>query len=63
MSAAQEAGDVTFLRPAKQRTMTAAEVIALLEEIATRIEAEKNVSFRTRDAIRLLVDAVTEALK
>jgi len=58
-----EAGDETFVRtvPAK-RTMTTGEVVSLLEDIATQIEAQRTVSFRTKDAIRLLVDAVTEAL-
>ena len=51
------------MRSSVKGVMTAGQVVELLEEIATRIEAEKNVSFRTRDAIRLLVDAVTEALK
>ena len=64
MSAAKEAGDQTFVRrPGPPRTMTSGQVVELLQEIATRLEAEKAVSFRTKDAIRLLVNAVTEALK
>ena len=47
----------------RNRHLTASQVIALLKEIATRIESDKRVDFRTKDAIRLMVSVVSEALK